>query len=382
MSHDITPGRRRFAAVAVSMLATVTAAGFLGVPAAAATPADPAAVPSRAMVDQVATDLGLTPAGARTRLRAEYRAALIAPAARRAAGAAYGGAVFDPATANLVVGVTDPAAVASVRATGAAVRLVPRSLARLDATMRVLDARTAPRSVTGWRVDEAADLVVVTATGRGPTAPVRRFVAGLTGLRVDYRAAAVAPLAELIGGDAIYGGNARCSLGFTARRTTGAYLVLTAGHCTNIATSWSGFNRTVIGTRFGTSFPGNDYGSITVNLASWTPTSKIKGGSSVLGSTVAPVGSSVCRSGSTTGYHCGIITARNQTVNYAQGTVFELTRTTVCAEPGDSGGPYVSGRQAQGVTSGGSGNCTSGGTTFFQPVAEILAAYSAALVVG
>jgi streptogrisin C len=50
-----------------------------------------------------------------------------------------------------------------------------------------------------------------------------------------------------------------------------------------------------------------------------------------------------------------------------------LTRTDVCAEGGDSGGPWLSGDQAQGVTSGGSGDCTVGGETFFQPVNEILA---------
>ncbi|MGW9545036.1 trypsin-like serine protease, partial [Streptomyces celluloflavus] len=45
--------------------------------------------------------------------------------------------------------------------------------------------------------------------------------------------------------------------------------------------------------------------------------------------------------------------------------------TTVCAEPGDSGGPlYGSNGTAYGLTSGGSGNCSSGGTTFFQPVTE------------
>jgi streptogrisin C len=34
------------------------------------------------------------------------------------------------------------------------------------------------------------------------------------------------------------------------------------------------------------------------------------------------------------------------------------------------------------VLSGGSGNCTSGGTTFFQPVNEILAVYGLTLVTG
>ena len=66
------------------------------------------------------------------------------------------------------------------------------------------------------------------------------------------------------------------------------------------------------------------------------------------------------------------MTALNQTVNYPQGSVFGMIRTTVCAQPGDSGGPLYRGTSALGLTSGGSGNCTSGGTTFFQPVTEPL----------
>ncbi|CAM5324764.1 Serine protease OS=Streptomyces microflavus OX=1919 GN=Smic_34700 PE=3 SV=1 [Streptomyces microflavus] len=56
-----------------------------------------------------------------------------------------------------------------------------------------------------------------------------------------------------------------------------------------------------------------------------------------------------------------------------------MTRTSVCAEPGDSGGSYISGSQAQGVTSGGSGNCSSGGTTYFQPLLPALRAYGLTL---
>ena len=96
----------------------------------------------------------------------------------------------------------------------------------------------------------------------------------------------------------------------------------------------------------------------------------------------AAVGASVCRSGSTTGWHCGTIQARDASVTYSQGTVSGLIRTNVCAEPGDSGGSFIAGTQAQGVTSGGSGNCSSGGTTYFQPVNEILSAYGLTLTTG
>ena len=83
----------------------------------------------------------------------------------------------------------------------------------------------------------------------------------------------------------------------------------------------------------------------------------------------------VTRRGSTTGTRSGRVTALNATVNYAQGPVSGLIRTTVCAQPGDSGGSLYSGSTAHGLTSGGSGNCTTGGTTFFQPVVEALNVY-------
>jgi streptogrisin B len=52
-----------------------------------------------------------------------------------------------------------------------------------------------------------------------------------------------------------------------------------------------------------------------------------------------------------------------------------MIQTTVCAEPGDSGGPMYDGTKALGITSGGSGDCRTGGTTFFQPVPEAASAY-------
>jgi streptogrisin D len=69
------------------------------------------------------------------------------------------------------------------------------------------------------------------------------------------------------------------------------------------------------------------------------------------------------------------VEALNVSVTYPEGRVDGLIRTNVCAEPGDSGGSLFDGSIALGLTSGGSGNCTFGGTTFFQPVTEPLAVY-------
>ncbi|MFD8704769.1 S1 family peptidase [Kitasatospora sp. NPDC059648] len=106
------------------------------------------------------------------------------------------------------------------------------------------------------------------------------------------------------------------------------------------------------------------------------------GAVTVSGSTEQTVGGSVCRSGSTTGWHCGTVEEQNATVNYQEGSVYGVTRTDVCAEPGDSGGSFISGDQAQGVTSGGSGDCSSGGETYFQPVNLIHSTYGLTLATG
>ncbi|MGW3965856.1 trypsin-like serine protease [Amycolatopsis sp. NPDC005003] len=52
----------------------------------------------------------------------------------------------------------------------------------------------------------------------------------------------------------------------------------------------------------------------------------------------------------------------------------------MCAEGGDSGGPlFTRDGAAIGITSGGSGNCRTGGVTFFQPVTTALLALEAGI---
>ena len=196
--------------------------------------------------------------------------------------------------------------------------------------------------------------------------------------RIERVAGTFTPL--IAGGHAIYGGGSRCSLGFNVRNISGQEFFLTAGHCTNLASTWfaNSASTATLGTRAGTSFPGNDYG-----LVRHTGTVRAPGDVYLYGGVYqditsarnAIVGESVKRSGSTTGLRSGTVTALNQTVRYPQGTVSGLIRTTVCAQPGDSGGALFAGTGALGLTSGGSGNCTTGGTTFFQPVTEALSVY-------
>jgi len=201
-------------------------------------------------------------------------------------------------------------------------------------------------------------------------AAARRATSGLPQATITTVEERPRPLSNLAGGQAI-----------SARAGSATY-VITAGHCTKAGGTWLGYNAVTLGPVSGTNFLGDDFGSIRVSSFSWTPTAQVMGTASVLGSTEAPVGAAVCRSGSSTGYRSGTIQAKNQTVNYLGGNIVNgLTKTNVCAEPGESGGSFVSGRQAQGLTSGRNGSCSSGGTTYFQPINEVLTRYGMTLVV-
>ncbi|WP_418956228.1 S1 family peptidase [Streptomyces tritici] len=227
-----------------------------------------------------------------------------------------------------------------------------------------------------WHVDRAAGRVVVTADSTvsdAELAKIRRTAGADAGALTVTRAPGVfTPL--LSAGDAIYGSGYRCSLGFNAQKG-GTYYFLTAGHCGNVAPNWytSSAQTTLIGPTVGSSFPGNDYALVRYDNTSLSHT----GGFTAAD---AYVGESVKRTGSTTGTHGGTVTALNVTVRYSGGgTVRGMIQTNVCAEPGDSGGPLYDGSKALGITSGGSGNCRTGGTTFYQPVTEALAKYGVSL---
>jgi streptogrisin D len=293
------------------------------------------------------------------------------------------GTYIDRATGRTVVTVTDAATADTVRASGAVAKLVTRSSADLT---RVTDGLYASARLPGtaWAVDPTTNQVLVsvddTVTG-AKLAKVQSVVARYgAAARLEHVAGAFRPF--ISGGDAIYGGNARCSLGFNAHNSSGTAFFVTAGHCGNIAATWyaNSSHTTVLGNRVLSVFPGSGDYSVFQYTGSVSHPSAVdlySGSRSITSAANPTVGQSVSRSGSTTGVHSGTVTALNQTVTYqGSGTVTGLTRTTVCAEPGDSGGSLFAGNTALGLTSGGSGNCTRGGTTFFQPVLEALNARS------
>ncbi|WP_137990265.1 S1 family peptidase [Streptomyces vilmorinianum] len=238
---------------------------------------------------------------------------------------------------------------------------------------------TADVAGTAWHVDQATNTLVVTAdstVSQAEIAKIKRQAGANAGaIRIERTPGKFNKL--ISGGDAIYATSWRCSLGFNVRDSAGNYYFLTAGHCTDGAGTWysNSSRTTVLGSTAGSSFPTNDYGIVRYTNSSVSKPGSV-GSVDITSAANATVGMSVTRRGSTTGTHSGSVTGLNATVNYGGGDiVYGMIRTNVCAEPGDSGGPLYSGSRAIGLTSGGSGNCSTGGTTFFQPVTEALSRY-------
>jgi streptogrisin D len=289
------------------------------------------------------------------------------------------GTYLDSQSGQMVVTVTDAEAAEAVTAAGLSAKVVTYGAAELAQVTSALDA-TARIAGTAWAVNpmtNRVEVMVDSTVSAGELATIEATTARFGGAATIVRTPGeFQPL--ISGGQAIFGGGSRCSLGFNVELISDPSqdFLVTAGHCTNIATTWyaNSARTQLIGTRAATSFPGNDWGVVryTSSIARPGNVFLFSGTQDITSSANATVNQNATRSGSTTGVRSGRVTAVNATVTYPQGTVTGLIRTNICAQPGDSGGSLFAGSTALGMTSGGSGNCTFGGTTFFQPVTEVL----------
>ena len=296
-------------------------------------------------------------------------------------GADAAGTYYDADAKTLVVNVLDESAAQAVRKAGGKARIVENTLAELKTARQTLTTKaTIPG--TSWAVDPVTNKVVVTADRTVKGAQLTKLSQVVKGLgdKAELKKSAGEFKPFIAGGDAITGGSGRCSLGFNVVKD-GQPFFITAGHCTESISTWSDSSGKEIGQNADSSFPDNDFGLVKytsdvahpseVNLYNGSTQAITKAGD-------ATVGMKVTRSGSTTQVHDGEVTGLDATVNYGNGDIVNgLIQTTVCAEPGDSGGSLFAGDTAIGLTSGGSGDCSSGGETFFQPVTEALSAFGA-----
>ncbi|MGA8112122.1 MAG: S1 family peptidase [Actinocatenispora sp.] len=337
-----------FRAAAV-VAAALTAGAAMATPAALAAPAHP----DRASVESMIETLGANTVGS-----------------------------YLDSHGNQVVTVTDYAGADKVRAAGLTPRMVQHSRTELQRITTTL-GRQASIPGTAWAVDPSTDQVVVTVDGSVSAAQLAtvRKVAGGYGDAVRISSVNGTFSTRSAGGDAVYGGGYRCSLGFNVTKGGSAYF-LTAGHCGNVARNWysDAAHKHRVGSTQNSKFPGNDFALVKYAAGVAHPSSvDLYGGrhQAITRAANPQVGERVRRSGSTSHVHSGKVQALDATVNYEEGTVYGLIQTNVCAEAGDSGGPLFDGNTALGLTSGGNGDCSTGGTTFFQPVNEPLRTFGA-----
>jgi streptogrisin D len=305
-------------------------------------------------------------------------------------GDTFAGSYYDSGARQLVVNVVpgdDDQVVAQAEKAGAEVREVDNSMGELRSGARTLKSQASIPG-TSWAIDPRTNKILVTAD-RTVTGErwdrLESTVEGLGSGMATVRKSAGTFKTFASGGDAVFGGGARCSLGFNVTAGDGSPAFLTAGHCGVAADQWSDAQGgQPVATVDRAVFPGEgDFALVRYDDPATEAPSEVNLGDRTLpisGAAEATVGQEVFRMGSTTGLADGQVLGLDATVNYPEGTVTGLIQTDVCAEPGDSGGSlFTRDGLAIGLTSGGSGDCTAGGETFFQPVTTALEAVGATL---
>ncbi|MFC5804995.1 S1 family peptidase [Streptomyces formicae] len=283
----------------------------------------------------------------------------------------------DVATNRMVVTVTDEAAAEEVRATGAVARLVERSGAELVAAKTTLD-RTVHIAGTTWGIDPVTNQVLITAdsTVKGAGLDALKAAAAALGgaARIEYESGVLST--DQSGGDYMDNDASACSTGFNASGGGRTYII-TAGHCTDGGGVWETYSGSRIGPTSRSDFPTNDFGAVQYDSTVTRPGDVNLSGThrDITSAGDSYVGQAIERSGFKTGRRSGTVTAVNVTVNYSAGPVYGMVANNSCADPGDSGGPYLAGTVALGIHSGGSGTCASPGTEYYQPVKEALSTY-------
>lgn len=377
--------------VMLTLLSVCAGIGALAVPATAA----PAAAYDQTMLETLASQLGVSPLQAAQKL--DHEKNLISSLESiRTRGLHTDGAYFDDAGA-LVVNAADAGSAQALRSAG----LTPRTGARGEKALNTLSGTVGTvigadvTQVQSWGPELATDQVVVTVQPGADRALVRRLSA-LSGVTVRTGVAnGNTTQADVIPGQIMdLDPGTNCSLGFPGTTSDGDNVLLTAGHCVEGNPDILNRNGVHIGQGVATEFPSVDMGLMDIDAEDtgrgYVDTRK---GTTVriTGSSKAPVGTTLCKAGNTTGWTCGKITAYNQTVRYSGESVATsgLAKSTVCTEGGDSGGAYIAGNTAQGMTSGGpndghdcgynQGSNATGSYSYYQPVVDAANNYGVTL---
>lgn len=180
-------------------------------------------------------DVRLTADEAKSRATEEAALSKTVDALRRKTGVAYAGAWYDNTKRKLMVGIIDRQYIGDVQRAGAEPRMMKNNLAGLTGQKTRIDrlAKEAPKSVVSWGVDPTTNSVLIEAQ---KDAQAEAFIEKARGggdlVRVEWTERTARPLVDVIGGGGFTVGDARCSIGFSARGPAGSKHFITAGHCT------------------------------------------------------------------------------------------------------------------------------------------------------
>lgn len=347
-------------------------------------------------------DLGITAEQLPRYFRAEREALAKEALAQRQFGRNFAGGWMERgADGEFKYVVATTANAKGVRIPGTEIRQVRHSLRQLEDTMaglndvrsRAADARRL-QGLQSWYVDVRTNTVVV-SVAPGAMLKAVDFVAvspaNVDAIRFEAAEGTVMPAASVVGGNRYGSGGGSCSIGFSVTRgaTKG---FATAGHCGSAGTSVS-IGGVTVGSVQGSSFPTNDraWASVRSSDTLVGGVNRYNGTTvAVRGSSESGLGAAICRSGYASGWRCGTITSTNVTVNYSNGPVYGLRQSSACITQGDSGGSWIVGNQAQGVSSGGQLNGGSPGSncsfanpvSYYQRINPLLSAYGLSLVLG
>ncbi|QNP68081.1 S1 family peptidase [Streptomyces roseirectus] len=355
-----------------------------------------------AMLSALASSLGVSQRAAAERLDHETSQQTTLTALERK-GVATDGAFFD-AKGQLVVNAENTQAARRLTDAGLHARTTRHGESELNKIKAQLDAsalNTTPAGISSWGVDLATDTVTVKVNDAA-TPAARSFLKAARAhgdaVRVVADQQELVPQAVIKPGSEMAFNGFVCSVGFGARDSSGRQYLVTAGHCIEDlpVLSYQG-SRFAQGTntRFASGSRSVDMGIARLDSGNSIDTVVNTYGRAteptVSGSRRAASGATLCKAGRTTNWTCGRVTSYNVSVTYSDPNggpdtvVTGLGSSSVCTQGGDSGGAYISGNQAQGMTSGGpasqrcNGSVNSPGSSYFQPLDDALSFYGLTL---
>ena len=334
------------------IVAMVLTSGGFGVAARAEEPnwADDYAVASLAELEGISLD------EAARRLDNQSRFTELADRLAEQLGDRGAGGYLDRRTGELVVNVLDERAADEVREAGATPRMVRYSLAELEDVSGQLDRDgEAGRAghVVSMGMDPEANAVVVTIPASAER-EAARFIEQVQSFgdrtRIEFSRDAPPAFGAFniyAGGHAINTGVGTCTAGFAAKDASNYRYMLTAQHCV----AGNNFNVYMFGQFFGQRW-WQSQAYDTASVLNWYPANMNQlprvwhwnnGYVVVKGWLTSYKNWYVCKSGLTTKWTCGYVTATGQKVWVAAiaNYVWNLTAANMCAAAGDSGGPVV-----------------------------------------